>query len=328
MNAPAVFFLVRWLAWDTFYQSLASRSFWLMLAASGVCILLCLSVRIEGGESLRPPEEIELYGKEKQPLTGPPKVGTLSVAFGAIRLSLFRDAEAAVHFLQARLAIWVAGAVGTILLLMWTAGFLPQFLQPSAASVMFAKPAPRWALLIGKFTGVLALVGFQAMVFIAGTWAALGLATGHWPAAYLLCIPALLIHFAILYSFSVLIAVYTRNTIACIFGSVLFWLVCYGLNHARHFAVALPSMDPSVPPYPGFFLGTVALGYWIMPKPADLVLLLNQALQTGEHFQLPAEFETVQKMGAFHPGLSVLTSLLASAALLAFAAWQLEKTDY
>ena len=38
--------------------------------------------------------------------------------------------------------------------LVWTAGFLPDFLQPSAASVLFAKPVPRWTVLLGKYAGV------------------------------------------------------------------------------------------------------------------------------------------------------------------------------
>ena len=48
---------------------------------------------------------------------------------------------------------------------------------------------------------------------------------------YWWCIPLLLLQFAIFYSFSVLLAVITRSTVACVFGSVLFWLLAWGINY-------------------------------------------------------------------------------------------------
>src|SRR5947209_7175616 len=104
MDLPASLFAIRCLVRDTFRQSLAARTFWLLLAASGVCILLCLSVSVEGATATRPPGEIELFGRDKQPYTGlNPDHGHLNVAFGAIRLELARDGEQAVHFLEALL---------------------------------------------------------------------------------------------------------------------------------------------------------------------------------------------------------------------------------
>ena len=58
-----------------------------MLAVSLLCILFCLSVHIEGGQALKPPGEIELYGGDRQPLTGTnPNPGFMSMGFGAVRL--------------------------------------------------------------------------------------------------------------------------------------------------------------------------------------------------------------------------------------------------
>ena len=65
MNLPAALFAVRCLAGDTFRQSLATRTFWLVLGASGLCILLCLSVGVEGATAERPPGEIELFGRDQ-----------------------------------------------------------------------------------------------------------------------------------------------------------------------------------------------------------------------------------------------------------------------
>jgi hypothetical protein len=72
----------------------------------------------------------------------------------------------------------------------------------------------------------------------------------------------------------------------------------------------------------------IEAGYWLLPKPADLVILLDRALQADAHFFVQPEFAAVQAMHAFHPALSVLTSALFAAAVLAIAARELATTDY
>src|SRR5262249_8059761 len=156
------------------------------------------------------------------------------LGFGAYRAPLFRDGEAAVCFLELVLAQGVAGGGGILLALVFTAGVVPAFLDPRSSAVLLAKPVPRWLLLLGQAGGVLAFVGFQGAVFVLGTWVALGLRTGYWPAGYLLCLPVLLIHFGAVYSGSVLLGVSTRSTVVAVFGSVVLWLLCWGMNYGRH----------------------------------------------------------------------------------------------
>ena len=55
----------------------------------------------------------------------------------------------------------MADTLGLMLTLIWTAGFLPSFLEGRNICVLLAKPAPRWVLLVGKYVGVLAFVLFQ-----------------------------------------------------------------------------------------------------------------------------------------------------------------------
>lgn len=329
MNLPAALFVIQWLTRDTFRQALVARTFWLLLAASLLCIFFCLSIRIEGPASLKPEGEIELYGGDEKPLTGPnPHPGQMTIGFGAIRLQLARGAAAEVHFLQSLLANGVAGAAGLILMLIWTAGFLPEFLQPNAASVLLAKPVPRWSLLVGKYLGVLAFVAFQAAVFIGGTWLALGIRTGLWLPGYLLALPILLLHFAVVYSFSTLMAVYTRSTVASIFGAALFWLICSGMNYARHAVIAQPELAPEAHAYPPFVRATTEAGYWLLPKPADMLIVLDNAIGMGEHLGRIPVFDAVQHAGRFYPELSILSSLGFAVLLLAAAAHQLSTTDY
>jgi hypothetical protein len=306
---------------------------WVMVGVSLLCILVCLSVQFVGDVPLK----VEGAPLEMLPRNTPSEVreqgvksgilipqGELTLGFGVVRIPLERGREEAVRHLQLLLAGVVADTAGLLLALVWTAGFLPTFLEPSAASVLLAKPVPRWSLLIGKYLGVLAFVAFQALVFVGGTWLALGLRTGVWELAYLLCVPLLLVHFAIFFSFSTLLAVLTRSTVACVIGSILFWLICWGMNYGRHALVGFPEVEAAA----GSFALTVEVGYWVLPKPADLCLLLFDSLQANNYFGKQMAYEAVQQKGVFYPELSLLASLLFAVLVLAMAAYEFVTTDY
>src|SRR5262249_4520743 len=176
--------------------------------------------------------------------------------------------------------------------------------------------------------GVLAFVGAQATLFFVGTWLALGLRTGFWHPAYLLGIPLLVVNFGGVYGFSVLLATWSRNTIACLFGSILFWLVSLGMNYGRHAALTWSSLAPDSPGLPRSFRFLIEVGYWILPKPADLIVMLDAAIGAREHFGKIQEFEYVQRHGQFFPELSVLSSLLFTVAILFVAARKLKTAEY
>ncbi len=318
MDLPAALLVVRCLARDTFRQSLASRTFWLALGLTGLCVLLCLSVRLEGYTAAAAEGEVGLFGPDDQPFTGQAKgAGTVSVAFGAIHLRQFRDGPAEVLFLQAVLAKWGAGAAGLLLVVLWTGGFLPEFLDPRSATVLLAKPVPRWGLLAGKFLGVLAVVAAQALAFVGGTWLALGLATHCWRPAYLLTAPLLVLEFAVLYSVSALLAVWTRGAVVCIFGTLLFWALCSAVNVCRQ-SGAIGGPEAKAP-------AAVEAAYWVLPKPADLMLLLDGVLQSDRHFQGPPG---QQALTAVAPELSLLTSLLFTGAVLGLAGRRFVTSEY
>ena len=325
MNSPTAVLVVRRMIWDTVRQSLASRTFWLLLGLSGLGILLCLSVGVEGVTAVRPAGEIELFGADRQPYTGLNKGrGVMSLGFGAIRVEQSRDAESSVHFLQILLVLFAAGAVGMLLLLLWAGGFLPEFLHPHAASVLLTKPVPRWALLTGKYLGVVLFASFQIAFFVGGTWAALGLRTGVWRVDYLASIPLLALEFAVLYSFSAALAVWTRSTVVCIVGSLLLWGLCSAVNFHRLAAVLQAEDRPTASPVADALLEAC---YWVLPKPVDLERLSQETLRSDTHFRPLPEVRALESNGS-SLALSVLTSLLFSAALLAAAAVRLARTDY
>jgi hypothetical protein len=133
MNVSNMLTVLMRLVQDTFRQSMAAGICWLLMGVSTICILGCLSVTVAGPRSLTPPGENETflprYDRDAQDAhkleTSGVAVadGTLSLAFGAVRVAVARDSSSAVHFVQLILAAGVADTLGLLLTLIWTAGF-------------------------------------------------------------------------------------------------------------------------------------------------------------------------------------------------------------
>src|SRR5262245_35639847 len=122
MNLPTALVTVRWMVWDTFRQSLASRLFWVLLAVTAVCVAVCLSVSVRGGlpplqpgetpRELLPPGEHEREMQAHYPPGVKPDIiertntGELYLGFGLVGpIPLPRDQADPVRFLQ----VWLAG---------------------------------------------------------------------------------------------------------------------------------------------------------------------------------------------------------------------------
>jgi ABC-type transport system involved in multi-copper enzyme maturation permease subunit len=239
----------------------------------------------------------------------------LGVSVAAVGLGL------AVHI---EVAAWLGDAAGLLLPLVWTAGFLPSFLEPDSIPVLLAKPVRRWALLAGKCLGVLVFVAFQALVFVGCIWLALGFATGNWSPACFLCLPLLLLHFGVFFGFSALLAVATRSTVACLFGTVLFWLLCWAVNFGRH-ALRTVSDYPDVPPLTRGLIETV---YWLLPKPLDFHFVMLETLGANQGGSPLFDTGKLSAAGAWYPALSLLASALAGLALLGCAVYEFLSADY
>ena len=362
-------FVSHWeLVRDTFRQAHASGISWMMLTLTAVCVLFCASVDIAGDVNLHGGDEPPMFLPPPNPrvvlasivtplasthpfeaaaLTAACRktwfestpefaradgvdvlAGRMTLGFGVISLAVARERSDSVRFLELILSAGAAGAFGVLLALIWTAGFVPTFLEPSAAAVLLAKPVPRWQLLVAKYLGVVAFVGCWIVLFVASTWFTLGLRTGVWDVAYWRCVPLLLLQFAVFYSFSILLAVVTRSTVACVFGSFLFWLLAWGINYARVMVLGLGETHP-VHPVPAVTSMLTESAYWIAPKPIDASLMLFDAMDAGQHFEVPEVFRILQASHAFSPALSVLSTVLIAALLLAVAlAHELNSKDY
>ncbi len=348
MNAISGLVVLNQLTRDTFRQACASGVCWMMLAITATCFVLCLSVSVSGDVSLSAEDEPALFLPQPPPDTVASRLaeqpaarldidpaaarhdgietvsGRMSLAFGAVSFPIFRTRSEAVFFLELVLAWGVAGTFGVLLALVWTAGFVPSFLEPSSASVLLAKPIARWQLLIGKYFGVLAFVAFQVVLFVLLTWVGLGLRTNVWNITYWRCIPLLLLQFAIFYSFSMLIAVITRSTVASVFGSVIFWLLGWGINYG--YVMARGVLETQHVPYGTLALAEVA--YWIFPKPIDAGLIVFNSLGALGDFDKPTVFRLLESGSSFSPCASIASSLVFLGMLLAISVHEFNATDY
>jgi ABC-type transport system involved in multi-copper enzyme maturation permease subunit len=337
MTLPAALLAIGWMIRDTLRQSLASRLFWVMVAVSAVCIVFCLGVRTSDRPRppLAPGETSYVLPKDdpQAKKLGPDRVvkdgveirggDQISLGFGAFTIEAPRGKADSVRFLQVWLAGLAAGTAGIFLCIIWTAGFLPQFLDPNHATVLLAKPVPRWSLLLGKVLGVLAFVLIQATFFVFGTWLALGISTGVFDARYLFAIPVLLLHFAAFYGFSAMLAVWTRSTVVCVFGTLLFWVICWAMNYGRHTIVA---HEPA-----GMSAGSrvvLEIGYWALPKPADLNVILDDALDTRGFAAGVPEVERAREKGRLNLPMSALSSLLFAVVIFGVSAWEFRNAEY
>jgi hypothetical protein len=334
MNLPTILRTVRWMTLDTLRQAVASKLFWVMLGVTAVGTLLGLSVSITGGpkplphdyevKAILPKGEAEKIGREKVEADGVRILdGKMHLLFGAFEVPIPRGRDDAVRQLHVWLAALVADTVGILFALIWTAGFLPTFLEPQSAAVMLAKPSPRWSILLGKYLGVLLFVGATAAVFVGCTWAALGVKTGCWDGTYWLAVPLLVANFAVFYAVSAFVAVCTRSTVAAAFGTLLFWAVCWLMNFAHHRTIM--SGVEGLTPLSRFLLDA---GYWVLPKPFDMGNLVFDAMRAEVFAVRPEEMKVLAETGRYHPELAVAANFGFAAGTLGLAAYEFETLDY
>jgi ABC-type transport system involved in multi-copper enzyme maturation permease subunit len=329
-SLPTAIRTVRWMVRDTFRQSLASKLFWVMLALTGLCSLFCLSISVTGDrEPPRHPFQLPTYMPRFEDSEAVRKEGIrivsgeVSLGFGLFKFEVAKHRTDSVKLIQLWMAGVLADTVGVLLALLWTAGFLPTFLEPQSITVLLAKPAPRWSLLAGKYLGVIGFVALQATLFVAGTWTALGVSTGVWDPIYWFAAPLLIVNFAVFYAISAFLAVCTRSTVVCVFGTLLFWVLCWAMNMTHHHLVGFEVKG--VAPASSLLVET---GYWVLPKPLDMSGVFFDAMQAQNYSTPVPQLSAVKARGRFHPELSVCASLAFSLVLLAISAFEFRKTDY
>jgi ABC-type transport system involved in multi-copper enzyme maturation permease subunit len=117
-----------------------------------------------------------------------------------------------------------------ILAIVSTASILPDFLASGAVELSLCRPIDRLRLFFYKILGALLFVLLQCALGITLAWLLIGLKFDMWIHGVLWAIPLITLQFFFIYSFSALLAVITRSTLACVIGTLLCWFVVFILQ--------------------------------------------------------------------------------------------------
>lgn len=164
--------------------------------------------------------------------------------FGAVRLSFLQKPLGSLIYglesvLVSGLGAWVALLAGIVV----TAGFIPNMLRKGAIDLLLTKPMSRPLILVYKYLGGLTFVAVLTAFTAVGIWIAVGLRAGVWAPGLLLAVVAITYYFAILYAFSTLVGVVTRNAIVCIVATLIFWVALFVIGTAHQVVSQLDRVD-------------------------------------------------------------------------------------
>ena len=170
----------------------------------------------------------------------------------------------------------LAGSIGILFSIAATAFFVPRMLEKGAADVVFSRPISRPVLLLARYCAGVLFVALLAGSLVFGMHLGLLLVSGRSDPAFLWSILTIVYIFALVHAVSLLIGVLTRNSVAALLATILFftlngcvhnvWILS---EYAREQSQAQSEDEPA---------GT--------PKPDDVPLLLYHSLD-ALHFVLP-----------------------------------------
>jgi hypothetical protein len=164
---------------------------------------------------------------------------------------LFISLREAVYYLQKYLVNWVAGWALLFVGVVITAGFIPNMLGKGSLDLMVSKPIGRTRLLVYKYIGGLTFVFLLTTTTVLGVWIAIGLRSGLWSLNFLAIIPVITFCFAILYAFSTLAAVLTRNTLVAILLTGMAWGLLWGTGKVNDGIESRQAQEVKVKPRAG-----------------------------------------------------------------------------
>ena len=137
------------------------------------------------------------------------------------------------------LGAWVLLLAGIIV----TAAFIPNMLRKGAIDILLTKPISRPLILLYKYLGGLTFVLLLMLLAAVGVWLAVGVKTGVWAPGLLYCTLGVTFYFAILYSCSTFVSVFSRNAIVSIVITIGFWFVVWLIGTTHSIVTALDKLD-------------------------------------------------------------------------------------
>ncbi len=212
MNLRASFELTK----DTLRETLSSKVFYVLLACSTLLAIFVSLFNFEDvGEGDFGLQSVKIWFVGMELFTIPGEVKSTQAGF----LSL--------------IANQLCGRFGVLAAIIITGSFVPRMFQTGTIELYLSRPVRRWEIMLAKYFAGLSFVFLQSCWLVGLLFIAFGIRSGMWSVDFLWAIPILTFLFAVIYSFSVLMAVMWKTTAPTIFLTIAFWLLCGSLGIAR-----------------------------------------------------------------------------------------------
>ncbi len=198
-----------------------------------------------------------------------------------------------IQSLQSLFVEWFAGLFGFLFCIAATAFFVPRMLEKGAADTLFTKPIHRYALLAARYAAGIVFVGILSLVLVVGIHVGLLIFSGYSDPAFLWSALTLVYVYAIVQTVSVIVAVFTRSSVAAILCTTIFlafngcvqkgWVVGQWAREREH-ARFVDALDPDVAaesaadksPVLTFLANTLSVLHYTLPKTSDASVLTKK----------------------------------------------------
>jgi ABC-type transport system involved in multi-copper enzyme maturation permease subunit len=247
------------------------------------------------------------------------------VFFGAVPPLRGQPLGQVIYFIEDIIVNGLGAAITLMLSVVITAFFIPNLLRKGSVDLLVSKPIGRAQLLIYKYVGGLTFIFLLSSFTIGGVWLVMAARSGNWNPSFLLVIPVLTFTFAILYSVSTVVAVFTRSAIASILVTLGFMLALYIFGQVKSFFDTNKIVH--ITDLPDWSYTLVDGLNNVLPRYKDLdkltaKLVVDSTLTTGEA-RLQGIFTEYPSWGG-----AVGVSLVFIAVMLAISCWRFSKRDY
>jgi ABC-type transport system involved in multi-copper enzyme maturation permease subunit len=275
--------LVLWaLILDSFHESLSRKIFWGFAGCSSAVILFFLvALGIDTGEGSL--ATINLFGMAVNPGQMIPVDAVVGVMLGTIAAFLF--------------------SIGLFFAIFAAAGLVPTVLEAGRIELLLSKPISRVELLLGKFSGAVAVIGVNLIYLVAGVWLVIGAKTGIWKPMFLFSALLALLAFAVMLSIVQFVAVLTHS-------AVLSTMVAYFVLLVSAIASSYDSIGPLFASGGTQYLMQTV--YYVRPK----------VFEMGAIARLAASGDPIASW------MPVWSSLLFGGVMLAASCWVFDRKDY
>ena len=248
----------------------------------------------------------------------------ISFLFGAFKGRLGMSMAIFLIVVEITVAEWIGGFFGILIAIIFTAGFVPNLLQKGTLDLVLAKPVRRPLVLLAKYAGGIIYVMIPATALIGGCWLAISTRAGFFNFGFLASIAVLATVFAVLYSFTVLMGVLTRSTIASILLTIGLWIVSFVMAVLVH-----PDSDIRIPPSVAKTIETAQL---LAPRTSELGQVSQYCIAMGNLGpDMEGTLESRHAAGRVREPKwfsLILSSAGFIAAMLGLACWILSRRDY